>query len=152
MAPAAPPTSARSATRLRTVLASDKTNLLRFHRFDLLDAGLVPAALELGVQERPHDVLGHAAPYAPRAQAEDIGVAVLAGAAPGPAVVAEGGPHALHLVRDDAHADAAAADKDASVELAAGHRLRQGPRDVRIVDRLGAPHPADPPPLRPTSH
>ena len=60
-------------------------------------------------------------------QAQHVGVVVSAAHLGVDQVAAVGGPHAVHLVRGDAHAVAGGADEDAAIGLTAGHRL--GDRD-----------------------
>jgi hypothetical protein len=61
---------------------------------------------------------------------------VLYALASGEGVVAHSGANARHFVGRDAHANAVAADQDASLEVTLGHRFGHGPGEVGIVGRL----------------
>src|SRR5680860_445187 len=103
---------------------------------DLVDAALVAAAFEGGVQPELADLLREARGHDPPAHGQHVGVVVLAGHAGGVEVVAERGPDAGDLVGGDLLALAAASQHDTAVGTALRDRLPHGRADGRVVDRL----------------
>ena len=82
---------------------------------DLIDAALVPAALEGGAEPERDDFVGEAEGDDAAAHGEHVGVVVLARHAGGVEIVAERGADAGDLVGGDLLALAAAADDDAAI-------------------------------------
>ena len=97
-------------------------------RGDLVDAALVAAALEVGGEPDPQDLVGQALAHDARADRQHVGVVVPARVLGGVEVVAERGAHALHLVGRDLLALAAAAEHDAALGVA-----RRPPRGRRAA-------------------
>src|SRR3546814_395947 len=100
-----------------------------------LDPALVAVAGELGGQEGVQAVLGDLLAGHARTQRQHIGVVVLAAEARRGDVVAERGAGARMAVHGDGDADAGAADDDAGVGLARGHRLGHRAAEIGVVDR-----------------
>ena len=109
---------------------------------DLVDAALVSAALELGVEERVEDRLGASRADVASRQRDHVGVVVQARimrAISGSVTMR--GAHAGHLVGGDRHADARAAHEHAEVGLARGDRVRDCLGVIGVVDRVLAVRP-----------
>ena len=105
---------------------------------DLGDPPLVAAALEGRGEPELEDLRRQAGGDDAPTHGEHVGVVVLAAQARGVQVVAQRGPHAVHLVGGDLLALARAAEHDAPVGLAGHHGAADGGTDGRVVDRVGA--------------
>ena len=89
--------------------------LLGFDVAELVEAGLVATALELGGEEDVDEAEGEGVGQLAGAEGEDVGVVVEAAHAGRPLVVAQGGAGAVDLVGRDLLALAAAAHDDGPV-------------------------------------
>src|SRR6185295_12499343 len=102
-------------------------------RVDLLNSREVPAAFELGGEPDPDDrqrfVFGHGA----LANRQDVTVVVRAVPDRELWIPAHAATDATLAIRDDRLAVAGAAEDDAALKLAAGHRLCNRPDEIRIV-------------------
>ena len=96
------------------------------------------AALELGVQEGVHDILGQVFAHDAGAHGQHVGVVVPPGEGGGQGVAAQGAADAPDLVGGDGDADAGGADDDAPLALAGGHGLGGGLAEGGVVAALGA--------------
>src|SRR5258708_29357994 len=108
-----------------------------FDLHDLVHAPQVASAFERRRQPEREDLFRQSEADDAAAHGKDVGVVVRAGQARGVEVVAERGADAVHLVRGDLLALAAAADDDAAVGRAGGDPAR----DVG-ADRRGGARPA----------
>ena len=104
----------------------------------LVDPFGVSTAFELGTEERHQNLVGQRFTDDASADAEHVGVVVLASQSRGEKVVAQSSAHAVHLVRSELFALTTAPDDDADVGVAIPNRPRDGRTDRGVVDRLGA--------------
>src|SRR5258708_13990052 len=100
---------------------------------DLLPAPLVPAALDLRLEERVHDRLRELDPDDALAERQQIQAHMLDAVARRPLVVDDRGAHAGDLVRDDRGPDARTAAEDAPLVAAARDRAGEWRDDERVV-------------------
>jgi len=100
---------------------------------ELLDAADVTAVAESGGEEDLDDVADLVFAEQVGAEAQDVAVVVLAGAAGGDLVVNECGADATDLVGRDGHADAAAVHEDARLAGPGGNRAGGGGGEVGVV-------------------
>src|SRR5207244_3256152 len=97
-------------------VAGRASTLVRLERADLGQAPHVAlGAGEAGAHERPGERHRHLGGDDVGAQAEDVGVVVLARLPGREEIVAERGPHSANLVGGDRHSGAAPADQDAGI-------------------------------------
>src|ERR1043166_3547235 len=88
---------------------------------------------ELRGQERLHEIPGHLVPGHAATEADDVHVVVLDALPGGEVIGDERSADSRNLVDADRDADAAAAERDPALDGAAGHRLSERNREVRIV-------------------
>src|SRR5262245_19287767 len=104
---------------------------------DLVDASLMPSALELAchprIENRERFLLGD---Y-PLSDGEHVGVVVGPTEAGRFRAPAQAAPHAAHAIGHDRLAVPGAAQHDSPLELAAGNRFSDRPNEERIVDWVG---------------
>ena len=108
----------------------------RFEPGQLVDAALVPTALERGGEPQLGDLLGEPVGDDAGPHREHVGVVVLPGHACGVEVVAQRGAHACDLVGRELLALAAAAEHDATFGATGGHRPADQRAEDRVVDGL----------------
>ena len=70
-------------------------------------------------------------------QRDDLGVIALAGPFGAKRIVGLGSIHTSHLVSSDGHADAGAANQNATLNLMSSHIFSQHHRHIRVIHRLG---------------
>ena len=102
-----------------------------------LNAALMPAAVEVRVEEDAEDLLGHSEPEHPRPEAEHVGVVVAPCHLGGEGVVAERAAHAGVAVDRHAHAEPGAADQNAEGGSSALELPGELMGEIRVVDRIG---------------
>lgn len=108
-----------------------------FRLGELFDALAVAAVGEFGGEEDFHDAADLFFAEEVGAEAEDVAVIVLAGAAGGEFIVDEGGPDALHLVGGDGHTNAGAVHQDGDFVVVGGDRAGGGDGEVGVIARGG---------------
>lgn len=123
---------------LGRVRSEAEIGLGTFDRRDQIDALLMAAALELGGEEGGQDLIGQPLAHHTGTDAENVRVIVLAGHARGVQVVAERSTHAVHLVRRQLLALAAAPENDAHIRTTVAYGAPDGSADRRVVDALDA--------------
>ena len=107
-----------------------------FRGGDLVDAALMPSALERRVEPEREDFVGQPERDDPAAHRQHVGVVVLARQPRGVEIVAQRGADAGDLVGGDLLALSAAAEHDAAIGAAVGDRAPDREADRRIVHGL----------------
>ncbi len=101
--------------------------------FHFVDAALVPAPFEAGIQKGVHNPPGFLRSGGFASQAKDVGVVVLPGQGRGLLIGDQSGAHSGHFVGGHAHANAGGANQHPKLRFAQSHTLRDRLGIIRVI-------------------
>ena len=96
----------------------------------------VSATGKIGTQVGSNNLAHQPLAYDPFAEAQHVGIVVLSGTPGTERVMTYSSPDSGHFVSDNRHANAGAANQNATNKVLLRYCLSYGPRDVRIIHRV----------------